>query len=404
MMKWFSLFSASAALGTIAALALCAALALYLDTSLAAPVLLTCILVTAIAGICSDWVRSSELARLASALEAAGSGDLNGRICRAGQAGGQIARAQHSFNAFMDLFEAFAREAGAAMEHAARGAYYRHIRPEGLCGDFRPLVLAVNRGLDAMNEKTEDFRSQASEITGRIKNVITEVGSSTDDLEQHGSAMQAQAEHSAELCAAGAQSAEGGAERSSSIARTTGELHSVVGEIASQAAAASEAADHSTNQLDSTSETLAELSQAAERIGSVIEAISQIAAQTSLLALNATIESARAGEYGRGFAVVAQEVKVLALQAGEQTGQIAVQVEAIQSSVRETVGSIGNVHKDLVNTRERVAAIAVAVEEQSAAVGEIASDVASVSQEVERAAGSARDAARRERVSTFGPL
>ncbi len=68
-----------------------------------------------------------------------------------------------------------------------------------------------------------------------------------------------------------------------------------------------------------------ELSALGEEIGKVAkvaEQIEAIAKQTNLLALNATIEAARAGDAGKGFAVVAGEVKQLAGQTSNATGQI----------------------------------------------------------------------------------
>ncbi len=78
----------------------------------------------------------------------------------------------------------------------------------------------------------------------------------------------------------------------------------------------------------------------AQRIGLVIDLITKIAGQTNLLAFNATIEAARAGEAGRGFSVVATEVKELAGQTGDATGQITAQIAAIQDCTRQTAQAL----------------------------------------------------------------
>src|SRR3546814_3506271 len=76
------------------------------------------------------------------------------------------------------------------------------------------------------------------------------------------------------------------------------------------------------------------LGETSVEIGEVIKVITSIAEQTNLLALNATIEAARAGEAGKGFAVVANEVKELAKQTAEATGDIAGKVTAIQTDAK----------------------------------------------------------------------
>ncbi|MGR3765042.1 methyl-accepting chemotaxis protein [Rossellomorea sp. NS-SX7] len=75
-------------------------------------------------------------------------------------------------------------------------------------------------------------------------------------------------------------------------------------------------------ELNSMTEIMGNVHHHSKSIVSVISLIHQIAEQTKLLALNAAIEAARAGEAGRGFAVVANEVKKLAEQSANATGNI----------------------------------------------------------------------------------
>jgi methyl-accepting chemotaxis protein len=73
------------------------------------------------------------------------------------------------------------------------------------------------------------------------------------------------------------------------------------------------------------------LGSAVERIANIVAVIGTVARQTNLLALNASIEAARAGPAGRGFAVVATEVKLLANEVQEATGDISSQIAMLQT-------------------------------------------------------------------------
>lgn len=121
------------------------------------------------------------------------------------------------------------------------------------------------------------------------------------------------------------------------------------------------------------------LDETARAIGEVVNLIRDIAAQTNLLALNATIEAARAGEAGRGFAVVASEVKSLASQTADATDRIVAQVGAIQSATGEVVGSIQNIAERMSAIENFANSVAVSIEQQAIATGEIASGVAMAS-------------------------
>ncbi|MGG2106115.1 methyl-accepting chemotaxis protein [Lysinibacillus pakistanensis] len=61
--------------------------------------------------------------------------------------------------------------------------------------------------------------------------------------------------------------------------------------------------------------------------------IREIAVQTNLLGLNAAIEAARAGDQGKGFGVVAEEVRKLAVNSAEATGNIESSLMQIKVSI-----------------------------------------------------------------------
>ena len=155
------------------------------------------------------------------------------------------------------------------------------------------------------------------------------------------------------------------------VASGAEELSASVGEISQQVSHAARMAGEAVEQARHTSTIVEGLSGQAAQIGEVVTMIQGIASQTNLLALNATIEAARAGASGKGFAVVASEVKALAEQTAKATDQIRVQITATQSATREAVSAIGSIQGTIRALDEVSAAIAAAVEEQSAVTREM---------------------------------
>jgi methyl-accepting chemotaxis protein len=159
------------------------------------------------------------------------------------------------------------------------------------------------------------------------------------------------------------------------VATAAEELSASIGEISRQVMHAATISSRAVEDAQRTDETMRGLVEAATRIGDVVKLINDIASQTNLLALNATIEAARAGDAGKGFAVVATEVKTLASQTADATGEIDAQIREIQASTRRAVDSIAGIGGTIGEISRISTAIASAIEQQGAATNEIARNV-----------------------------
>ena len=237
----------------------------------------------------------------------------------------------------------------------------------------RDEVQAVQRRAEATRKA--DMAKLADGFEAAIGEIVETVSSASTELEASASTLSSTAGRAQQLATAVASGSEEASTNVHSVASATEEMSSSVREISRQVQDTARMAGDAVGQAQSTTERVSELSRAAARIGDVVELINAIAGQTNLLALNATIEAARAGEAGRGFAVVASEVKALAEQTAKATGEIGQQVGGIQAATQESVGAIGEISGTIARLSEISSAIAAAVEQQGAAMQEIARNV-----------------------------
>ena len=159
------------------------------------------------------------------------------------------------------------------------------------------------------------------------------------------------------------------------IATSAGDMTSTVDEIAQNSEKGRAITGDAVSQARDASDRVDELGLAAREVGKVTETITEISEQINLLALNATIEAARAGDAGKGFAVVANEIKELAKQTAEATGEIKRRINDIQGSTEGTVKQIEEISKVINNVNDIVSTIASAVEEQSSTSKEVSDNV-----------------------------
>jgi methyl-accepting chemotaxis protein len=128
-----------------------------------------------------------------------------------------------------------------------------------------------------------------------------------------------------------------------------------------------------------TSKKVKRLGESSQKISQVVNLIGRFAAQTNLLALKASIEAARAGEDGRGFAVLADEVRALARQSADATGDIEALVKDIQTETSAVEAAMETGTQQVANgtrlvdeTRQSLSKITAVSVEISKLVGAIA--------------------------------
>jgi methyl-accepting chemotaxis protein len=163
------------------------------------------------------------------------------------------------------------------------------------------------------------------------------------------------------------------------VATSIEEMRASLNEVAKNCQKESQVATSAEAHAKSTQSIMERLGISAKEIGKVVSVIDTIADQTNLLALNATIEAASAGEAGRGFAVVATEVKALAKQTSIATGQIAKQIEDMQSNTAQSITAIEEITKVISEISMISQTIVAAVEEQTATINEISRSVSGAS-------------------------
>ena len=115
-----------------------------------------------------------------------------------------------------------------------------------------------------------------------------------------------------------------------------------------------------------------------DRIGEIISGIDTISMQTNLLALNASIEAARAGAAGRGFAVVAAEIRSLAEETQNMTGNMSEFLEGIRTASKESVHSTTNTMDALSSMADKIKNVWELNNENQGSVSKVNESISSI--------------------------
>jgi methyl-accepting chemotaxis protein len=203
----------------------------------------------------------------------------------------------------------------------------------------------------------------------------------------------------AQLSAASQQAAATAAQQAATVTEVTATVEELMRISASTAETAqgvltigTQAVDRGQRGIEATKEARRVI-ETVGQVEHVVDTVADLAAQSNLLAINASIEAAKAGEYGRGFSVVASEVRSLAEQSRQATGQIRDAVSRSQEGqhVIEAVNvAIEELAMVLQDASQRARQIYDAADQQASGIRQITEAMRNVSEGGASAAATAR--------------
>ncbi len=280
-------------------------------------------------------------------------GDMEQRLFYPLEKTGSIEDVRLAINHFVDMADAFVREAKYSTDSICRNHFYRKIVERGMQGSFLQTSQIINKANEASGRKNDAIV--------QLLKVIREIV---------GGGMHRSAEDSNSAAAQGIESIAAATEENSASIK---EINRQVQEATTHTKDAETKVTHLTQAAETLEETTGKITE-------IIALIKGIAEQTNLLALNATIEAARAGDAGKGFSVVASEVKKLASETSEATQSIVNLVHNINSAVGSTISDVDGMKEVIDSINGTTNSIASAIEQQGFASQEIARSATMVSE------------------------
>jgi methyl-accepting chemotaxis protein len=213
--------------------------------------------------------------------------------------------------------------------------------------------------------RRDELLALAGAFESSVAKIVQSVGSAAEQLERAAGSMHRFAHDAGEQSASAAREAEGASQSAMRVSAGISDLSKSILSIAATANQQAELGVAAYGASRTGEEVIRALAERAANIDAFVGLIQGVASQTNMLALNATIEAARAGDAGRGFGVVAAEVKALASQAHDATGQITEIVMGISSGAAQADDVIGQVSLAMAELEQAATKMRASIGDQS---------------------------------------
>ena len=258
----------------------------------------------------------------------------------------EIGELATAFNDMADRLVAAAqaeRDSSEALQAAV--GEYSAFAARVAAGDLTVEVAANgSQQLRVLSENLNGMASGLAELSGQVRDGAAQIGSGTAEIlaavSQHTATASEQSAAISETSST-AQEVRAASEQAAKKAKEVAELAQASVEVSDRGTEAVEAIARAMEQIRERVEAIARdilaLSGQSQQIGEIVATVNDLADQSNILALNASIEAAKAGEHGKGFAVVATEVRNLADQSKQATGQVRAILGDIQQA---TTGAV----------------------------------------------------------------
>ncbi|MHB8064856.1 MAG: HAMP domain-containing methyl-accepting chemotaxis protein [Ruminiclostridium sp.] len=330
-----------------------------------------------------------EAAKLATS---AVDGDLSIRG-NAGKFEGGYTEIIEGMNRTMDAVAQPLQEAAAVMQEMEKGNLTISMNGD-YKGEYAKIKEALNTTIQTFNDVLNDIYTSAQQVASGA----SQVSDSAQALSQ------------------------GSTEQASSVQELTASLEEISVQTKQNAVNADQANELSITAKENAAQgneqmlgmlkAMEEINESSSNISKIIKVIDEIAFQTNILALNAAVEAARAGQHGKGFAVVAEEVRNLAARsanaAKETTSLIEGSIKKSEGGTKianETALALNKIVDGVSKAASLVGGIALASNEQAAAIAQINQGIMQVSQVTQtNSATSEESAAASEELSSQAEL
>ncbi len=254
------------------------------------------------------------------------------------------------------------------------------------------------RNIKEVSERLETDSKKSSETAGILSSEAKEQANSMEQILDNMEAMANSVTEVAENATSLAMTVADLTEAEKAVEENMDELVEKAGIGQADMSKVSDGMDEIVASMNDMNNAVRSVDEAAAQINQIIDMINDIAGQTNLLSLNASIEAARAGEAGKGFAVVATEIGQLANNSADATKQIAEIISGMTAKVRdlaeksehntrminessEAITNAAATFQQITDDLSKASQTMAKMAEQMGTVNDVASNMASVSEE-----------------------